>query len=105
MENEVHKALAVLVKSTGKLLNYHQLLQHPVYQGDWTISSANEFGCLAQGVGCRIKGTDTIRFLRKSDIPQDRRKDVTYGRFVCTVRPEKAEPNRTHFTVGGDCIN
>ena len=105
MENEVHKALAVLDKSTGKLLNYCQLLRHPVYQGDWTISSANDFGRLAQGVGGRIKGTDTIQFIRKSDIPEDRRKDVTYGRFVCNVRPEKAEPNRTRFTVGGDRIN
>eukprot|EP00804_Cyclotella_cryptica_P005133 CCRYP_011532-RA/>CCRYP_011532-RA protein AED:0.44 eAED:0.44 QI:0/-1/0/1/-1/1/1/0/295 len=105
LENEVHKALAEMDKSTGKLLNYHQLLWHPVYQGDWTISSANEFGRLAQGVGGRIKGTDTIRFICKSDIPQDRRKDVTYGRFVCNARPEKAEPNRTRFTVGGDRIN
>jgi hypothetical protein len=32
-------------------------------------------------------------------------KDVTYGQFVCTVKPEKAEPNRTRFTVGGDRIN
>ena len=32
-------------------------------------------------------------------------KDVTYGQFVCTVQPEKAEPNRMHFTVGGDRIN
>ncbi len=24
---------------------------------------------------------------------------------MCTVRPEKAEPNQTHFTVGGDRIN
>jgi len=32
-------------------------------------------------------------------------KDVTYGQFVCTVRPEKAEPKRTRFTVGGDRIN
>jgi len=32
-------------------------------------------------------------------------KDVTYGQFVCTVQPEKAEPNRTWFTVGGDRIN
>ncbi len=32
-------------------------------------------------------------------------KDVTYGRFVCTVRPEKAEPNHTRFMVGGDRIN
>ena len=32
-------------------------------------------------------------------------KDVTYGQFVCTVQPEKAEPNQTWFTVGGDRIN
>jgi hypothetical protein len=32
-------------------------------------------------------------------------KDVTYGQFVCTVQLEKAEPNRTRFTVGGDRIN
>jgi hypothetical protein len=32
-------------------------------------------------------------------------KDVTYGQFVCTVRPDKAEPNQTRFTIGGDRIN
>eukprot|EP00804_Cyclotella_cryptica_P013559 CCRYP_012916-RA/>CCRYP_012916-RA protein AED:0.34 eAED:0.34 QI:0/-1/0/1/-1/1/1/0/448 len=105
LKNEVHKALAVLDKCMGKLLNYQQLLRHPVYQGDWTISLANEFGRLALGVGRRIKGTDTIRFIRKSDIPQDRHKDVTYRRFVCNVRPEKAKPNRTRFTVRGNRIN
>ncbi len=32
-------------------------------------------------------------------------KDVTYGQSMCMVRPEKAEPNQTRFTVGGDRIN
>jgi hypothetical protein len=32
-------------------------------------------------------------------------KDVTYGQFVSMVQPEKAEPNQTCFTVGGDRIN
>ena len=32
-------------------------------------------------------------------------KDVTYEKFVCTVRQEKTEPNQTRFTVGGDWIN
>ena len=32
-------------------------------------------------------------------------KDITYGQFLCMVRPEKAEPNQTRFTVGGDRIN
>ena len=32
-------------------------------------------------------------------------KDVTYGQFVCNIRPEKDEQNRTRFVVGGDRIN
>ena len=39
------------------------------------------------------------------DVPKERMKDVTYGQFVCMVRPEKAEQNRTRFVVGGDKIN
>ena len=106
IEEEVHMAMAVMDKDTGKMLNYRQLLRHPKYKKEWSTSSANEFGRLAQGVGGRIKKpTDTIRFIWEKDIPKARKKDVTYGSFLCTVRPEKAEPNRTRFTVGGDKIN
>ena len=81
-------------------------MRHPDYKGPWSLSSANEFGRLANGVGGRIKNpTNTIKFIHKHDVPHDRRKDVTYGQFVCTVRPEKAKSNRTRFTVGGDRIN
>jgi hypothetical protein len=105
VDKEVHRALAVMDHDTGKLLNYRALLRHPAYHDDWTKSSANEFGRLANGVGGRIKGTNTIRFIQKRDIPKDRIKDVTYGQFVCTIRPEKKEPNRTRLVVGGDRIN
>jgi hypothetical protein len=106
VQNEVHRALAVMDKATGKMLNYCQLLNHPNYNADWSLSSANEFGRLANEVGGRIKNpTKTITFIPKSAIPNDRRKDITYGTFVCTVRPEKKEPNRTRFVVGGDRIN
>jgi len=57
-------------------------------------------------VGVRIKNpTNTIKFIHNHEVPHDRRKDVTYGKFVYTVRPENAESNRMFFTVGGDCIN
>ena len=105
LEREVHHALAVLDRRTGRLLKYRQLLNHPDYRHDWTRSSANEFGRLANGVGGRIKGTNTIEFVTLHSIPRERRRDVTYGQFVCTVRPEKAEPNRTRLVVGGDRIN
>ena len=106
LENEVHEALAVMDKDTGKMLNYRQLLRIPKYREVWSKSSANEFGRLANGVGGRIKNpTNTIRFIHERDVPKNRMKDVTYGQFVCTIRPEKAEQERTRFTVGGDRIN
>ena len=90
---------------TGKMLNYRDLLKHKKLGPDWQKSSANEFGRLAQGVGNRIKGTDTIKFIRKEDVPLDKRKEVTYASFVCKVRPEKKEPNRTRCVAGGNLIN
>ena len=46
-------------------------------------------------------GTNTIFFIRKSEIPPERWKDVSYTRIVCDVRPQKAEQNRTRLTYGG----
>lgn len=102
---QVEQAMAVLDQETGKLLNYRQLLKSPKYNKEWSISSANEFGRLLNGVGKRVTGTNTMRAILESEVPKDRKKDVTYGSFLCTVRPEKDEPNRTRFTVGGDRIN
>ena len=72
-----------------KMLNYRQLINHPKLGEQWQTSSANEFGRLAQGIGGRVKGTNTIFFIKKEDIPEERMKDITYGKFVCNVKPEK----------------
>ena len=101
----MHQAMAVMDKASGKLLNYRQLMRDPKYKKEWNISAANEFGRLADGVGGRVKGTKTIKFIHRRDVPKNRMKDVTYGQFVCSIRPEKKEQNRTRFTVGGDRIN
>ena len=93
MENKVQQALAVMDRHTGQLLNYQQLIRNQKYKKEWKISAANKFGQLAQGVGGRIKGTNKIKFIFKHEIPKGRLKDVTYGQFVCTVRPEKSEKN------------
>ncbi len=93
-------------KDTGKLLNYRQLMNSPKYKKAWSLSAANEFGRLANGIGGRIKNpTNTIEFISKHEIPAVRRKDVTYEQFVCSVRPKKAEPNQMQFTVGSNRIN
>ena len=83
--------MAVMDEQTVRLLNYKHLMRDPKYKKNWSTSSANEFGRLSNGVGGRIKNpTNTIKFIRKKDIPSARMKDVTYGSFVCNVRNEKS---------------
>ena len=76
---------------SGKMLKYWQLLNDPQHQAVWGTLSANELGRLAQGIGNRIKGTDTIFFVHKQQVPRDRMKDVTYVKFVCELKPNKKE--------------
>ena len=38
-------------------------------------------------------------------MPQNRFKDVTYAKFVCELKPNKAEIHRTRLTVGGDKVH
>jgi hypothetical protein len=78
-------ASLVLNQDTGKMLEYHQLLHDPKHKAIWSKAGANEFGRLAQGVGGRIDGTNTIFFVHKHEIPQDRLKDVTYIKFVLSI--------------------
>ncbi len=96
-----------LVHNREKLeyLKYCQLIQDPKHKEVWSKSAANEFRQLAQGVGGRVKGTDTIRFTRKEQVPLGRRKDVTYGSFSCNIKPNKEEKERTRLTAGGNRIN
>jgi hypothetical protein len=68
----------------------------------WTQILSNEFGRLAQGNDSGTTGTNTIDFLRRSDVPPD--KKISYGNFICNYRPLKTETNRVHLTAGGDKI-
>ena len=64
-------------------------------------SFANELGQLAQGIR-DIPGTDTIDFIPFADVPKG--EAVTYGRIVCTFRPQKDKVNHTRLTVGGNLL-
>ena len=66
---------------------------------------ANEFGRLAQGVGGRVKPTNTIFFIQQDQVPINRRKDVTYGSFKCDIKPNKTETHHTRLTAGSNLIN
>jgi hypothetical protein len=86
---------------TGKLAEYRELSQSS--EGPlWQSSNADEIGRLAQGFGA-IKGTNTIFFINVKDIPKGRK--ATYLRVVAAMRPEKANPRRVRWTVGGDRID
>ena len=74
---------------TGKLLKYRQLMTRPQYKEVWGKSSGNEIGRLAQGIPGRVDGTDTIFFVEKQDVPCDRMKDITYGKFCVTANLTK----------------
>ncbi len=95
----------VLDYDTGKLLEYRQLLQDPKHKEIWTKAGANEFGQLAQGVGRQIDGTNTIFFVHKHEIPQDKLKDVTYIKFVASICTKKDDPYQIRATLGGNLIH
>ena len=38
------------------------------------------------------------------NIPRDRRKEITYTKVVCEVRPQKEDPDMTRITIGGSRI-
>jgi hypothetical protein len=86
---------------TGKLAEFLELSK--CSEGSlWQQSNADEIGRLAQGHG-NIKGTNTIFFIDPSKIPKGRK--VTYLRVVSAYRPEKANPRRVRWTVGGNLID
>ena len=85
---------------TGKIAEYRELSE--CSEGHiWQGSNAEEIGRLAQGYGA-IKGTNTIYFINVKDIPRGR--TATYLRVVSAMRPEKANPYRVRWTVGGDKV-
>ena len=101
--NEI--ASAVLDVETGEMMEYRHLMQNPKYRKDWGYSFGNEVGRLAQGMPGRVTGTETMKFVTMTDIPSERRRDITYARIVCNYRPQKEEVNRTRIAVGGNLIN
>jgi hypothetical protein len=64
-------ANAIAHPTTGKLMEYRQLIADPETCETWQKSAANEFGRLAQGVGGLIKGINTLTFIHHHEIPQD----------------------------------
>ena len=98
-----HHQIQNIYTDTGKKETMDTLLSGP-NKKIWTTALSNELGRLAQGVGSDIRGTDTIVFIPKCDVPSTNK--VTYGNFICDHRPLKThEPYRVRLTVGGDKLD
>jgi hypothetical protein len=87
-------ANAVICPEPGKSLKHQELITKLRYKIKWMRSTANEINMLYN--------TNTIRFIRRSNIPKGRK--VTYGSFVVDIKDHKEKKERTRFTVGGDQI-
>ena len=68
---------AVLNEDTCELMEYCHLIGKLKYRTTRRKSYGNKFGCLAYVMPGRVKGTGTILFVDKADIPANPWKDVT----------------------------
>ena len=75
------------------------LLEGPM-AATWKLSIANEFRCLSHGIPGRIKGTKTIFWITKKQVPKG--KKAVYANMVCDYRPLKDKIYRVRLTIRGD---
>ena len=73
---------AILNEETGELMEYRHIMKNPKYRQLYVTSYCKVLRRLAQGMPGKAEGTNTIYFIDKADIPDERWKDVTYGRVV-----------------------
>jgi hypothetical protein len=85
---------AVICPEIGKSLKHQELITKLRFKIKWMRSTANEIN--------RLYNTNTIRFIRRSNIPKGQK--VTYGSFAVDIKDHKEEKERTRLTVGGDKI-
>jgi hypothetical protein len=97
-------ANAVIDPNTGRLIPYKTLRNDPEAGNLWIRGMENELGRLAQGYAPNgITGTDTIHFIRHTDVPTGRK--ATYMSIVAAIKPHKAETHRIRAVVGGNLID
>jgi hypothetical protein len=85
---------AVICPETVISLKHQELITRLKYKIKWIKSTANEIN--------RLFNTNTIRFIRRSDVPKGQK--VTYGSFVVDIKDHKDKKECTRLTVGGDHI-
>ena len=76
-------------KDTGEYLTYCKLLRDPKHRDVWEKSASNEFGRLCQGFSDgRVKGTNTLFFIKKDEVPNERKKENYLREFCLRITTE-----------------
>ena len=89
--------------TTGASLEYPQLKLGDNAK-NWIKGCSNEIGRLARGVHLEMMtGSNTIHFIHPSQ-KTFRSSRYIYLRIVASYRPQKEDPYRIRFTVGGNRI-
>ena len=76
---------SVLDAETRELIEYCHLIQRPKYKDKWGYSFRNKIERLAQGMPGQNNGTNALLFVHTDKVPEDRWKEMTYGKIVCNV--------------------
>ena len=104
--NNVHRqhfVNALTTPETGDTLEWKHVIKGP-NAAQWRQGNLNEIGRLTDGrIGKNIVATNTIRFIKLSALPAGRQ--PTYLRVVVSYRPQKEDPYRIRWTVGGNRID
>ena len=101
-------AFSVTRPVTGKEMEWKDLVSDPLTSADWTLSTSNELGRMAQGAGkmltARREQKEPTRYFSSHPTKSQRAAKSPIYKKVCTYRPQKAEQNRTRFTAMGNFI-
>ena len=93
-------------EETGEKQNYQKILKSDSTRATWLLGMCKELGRLSQGFKCLVEGTNTEFFMDQQqirEIPKD--KTFMYARIVVNYCPQKVDPHRVCFTVGGNLLN
>jgi hypothetical protein len=99
---KTHMMNSINHPSTGKEMQYKDLMKDPDPGPSFEIGLSNEFGRICQGIR-DISGTNTALFIDLKSIPKNRK--ITYGKLVCDFKPNKNEKHRVRLTVRGDRLD
>jgi hypothetical protein len=83
---KTHMMNSVIHPSTGKEMQYKDLMKDSDLGPSFEIGFSNELGRICQGIR-DIAETNTAFFFDLKSIPKNRK--ITYGKLVCDFKPNK----------------